>query len=64
MKTNKYYSKQFAHERWHIYNRNNASIPIYDDARDGNDAPLVFTDYDKMTEYLDKLNNEIENYEY
>lgn len=56
---NSYYIKQLKNETYHICKLSN-NLPVYDDARDGNDKPLVFKDEDLAIEYRDKLNKEIE----
>lgn len=40
----KYHIKQFRPGRWHVVDE--AGQPLYDDERDGNDRPLIFTDPD------------------
>lgn len=50
----KFKAKCIAHERWHIVDEN--GHPLYDGARDGNDKPVVFNDYDILLERLEFLN--------
>ena len=54
---NHYYVKQLKSGDYHVCKLSN-NHPVYDDARDGNDAPLLFKDEDLAIEFrniLDKL---------
>jgi hypothetical protein len=55
---NRFYLKELKSGHYHICARTN-NLPIYDNSPNGDDAPLVFKDYDFALEYLQKLNNEI-----
>lgn len=55
MAKQRYYSKEFARERWHVMDRQ-TGLPVYDNAPDAQDKPLVFTDPDKVVEYVAELN--------
>ncbi len=59
MRYNRYYLHQFVRDKWHIIDRLD-NLPVYDDERDGKDAPLVFTDSDAAIQCLDKLNEDSE----
>jgi len=53
----RYRLHEFARERWHVLDE--AGHPVYDDAPDGRDKPLVFTDRDAAMEFRDRKNSEI-----
>lgn len=57
---NSYYIKQLKSGNYHICKLSN-NQPVYDDERDGNDAPLIFKDEDAAIQFRDKLNKEILN---
>ena len=59
---NSYYVKQLKCGDYHVCKLSN-HIPVYDDAPDGKDKPLVFKDEDLAIEFRDKLNKEILNEE-
>ena len=63
---NNYYLKQINPrlDAWQIIDRR-TNHPVYDNERDGNDAPLVFHDYDAACEYRNQLNeNEPAHHDY
>lgn len=55
----KYHVKQFARGHWHVVNE--SGHPIYDGARDGNDAPVIFHDYDAACDCAERMNQPCEN---
>ena len=55
--TPRYFAKEFAPGRWHVCDRQSWNHPIYDDARDGNDKPLVF-DEDSALDCINRMNAE------
>lgn len=56
----KYHVKEFRPDMWWVVDQNNH--PIYDDAPEGNDSPVVFRDPDAADECAARLNSETENH--
>ena len=54
----RYYAKEFAPGRWHVIAPDGR--PIYDDAPDGKDKPLVFSDADLAVAAAKRLNEQEE----
>lgn len=51
----KYTIKEFAPDKWRVIDETN--IPIHNESRDGDDKPLIFTDYDITIECVSRLNS-------
>lgn len=54
----RYYAKEFVPGRWHIIAP--SGIPVYDDAPNGRDKPLVFTDSDAAVAAAKRFNEQEE----
>ena len=54
----RYYAKEFSPGRWHVIAPD--GIPIYDDAPNGKDKPIVFTDEDVAVDVARQCNEQEE----
>lgn len=55
----KYHINEFRPGYWHVVT--DGGLPVYDNERDGNDAPLVFIDPDSAKECAERLNQDSEH---
>lgn len=54
-----FYVKEYARNRWHVIAP--SGLPVYDDARNGDDKPLVFTDEDDALAFAERCNQNEED---
>lgn len=54
-----FYAKEYARNRWHVIAP--SGLPVHDDARNGDDKPLVFTDEDDALDFAERCNQNEED---
>ncbi len=52
----RWFAWEYARGRWHVCDRANGDLPIYDDNREGKDKPLIWKDGDEVMECVQRLN--------